>query len=158
MSASPETPARIQSFADFWPYYVSEHRDPRCRWLHFVGTSGFLLTLLSCLAATPLRLGAAIALSAVLIVATNGMEAKRSAAPVLLAIIAMCGVANPAVLIGVVFAYAGAWVGHFIIEKNRPATFTYPMWSLAGDFRMYGWMWTGRLWTGRGEEVAPLAS
>jgi hypothetical protein len=42
-------------------------------------------------------------------------------------------------LLGIVFGYAFAWVGHFIIEKNRPATFTYPIWSLRGDFKMF-WM------------------
>lgn len=44
-----------------------------------------------------------------------------------------------------VSGYLFAWIGHFFVEKNRPATFTYPFWSLASDFVMlFRWL-TGRI-------------
>ncbi len=43
------------------------------------------------------------------------------------------------------FGYGFAWVGHFFFEKNRPATFTHPLYSLVGDFRMFGDILAGRV-------------
>jgi hypothetical protein len=47
--------------------------------------------------------------------------------------------------IALIPGYAFAWVGHFFIEKNRPATFTHPLWSFLGDWKMLALMLTGRL-------------
>lgn len=94
------------NFEEFWPYYLSEHKNALNRRLHFVGTTLFL--------------GAA-------------MTALVRMEPGLL-------------LLSPLFGYGFAWVGHFGVEKNRPATFRHPLWSLMGDFRMYGRMWRGQLW------------
>ena len=43
--------------------------------------------------------------------------------------------------------YGAAWIGHFFIEKNKPATFQYPLWSFMGDYKMIWMMLTGRMKT-----------
>ncbi len=48
-------------------------------------------------------------------------------------------------LYGLLCGYGLAWVGHFFFEKNRPATFKYPLYSFMGDWVMYRDIWLGRV-------------
>lgn len=41
--------------------------------------------------------------------------------------------------------YAFAWFSHFVIEKNRPATFKYPLWSFISDLKMFWYMLSGQM-------------
>lgn len=103
-----------ESFRDFYPYYLTEHRNATCRKLHFAGSTLVL------------------ALIAAAIVLRN---------PWLLLLVPLAG-------------YGFAWVGHFVFEKNRPATFKHPWYSLLGDWVMYWQLLTGKI---RFEERNPGA-
>ncbi len=96
---------RFASFAEFYPFYLSEHATSACRRLHFVGLS----LVIACI-------GAAVA---------TGNAWWLAAAPIA--------------------GYGLAWVGHAFFEHNRPATFTYPLYSFCGDWVMYKDLLTGRI-------------
>ncbi|WP_326538352.1 Mpo1-like protein [Pseudorhodoferax sp.] len=48
-------------------------------------------------------------------------------------------------LLALLAGYGFAWVGHFVFEKNRPASFKRPLYSFMGDWVMYKDIWTGRI-------------
>ena len=96
---------RYRSFREFYPFYLSEHRNRTCRRLHFVGSALVLVVI------------------ATAIVTRDAMWLL--AAPVA--------------------GYGFAWVGHFAFEKNRPATFQHPVYSLMGDWAMFRDMLSGRI-------------
>ena len=59
---------------------------------------------------------------------------------------AAAATADPWLLLAVpVCGYGFAWSAHAFVERNRPATFTHPLWSLAGDFHMFFLMLSGRM-------------
>lgn len=70
-------------------------------------------------------LGSSAALAALAAFARTGRLRYLAAAPVL--------------------GYGPAWIGHFFIEGNRPATFDYPLWSLRADMEMVFRMLTGSM-------------
>ncbi len=48
-------------------------------------------------------------------------------------------------LLAPVVGYGFAWYAHFFVERNRPATFGHPFFSLAADYRMLFLMIAGRM-------------
>jgi hypothetical protein len=98
-------PERFDSFAEFYPYYLTEHSDRSCRRLHFIGTALVILILI--------------------VAVVSDRYALLWLLPVL--------------------GYGFAWAGHFFFEKNRPATFRYPLYSLIGDFVMFRDILVGRI-------------
>jgi hypothetical protein len=96
---------RYNRFADFYSFYLSEHRTAACRRLHFVGTT---LVIGICVGAP---------------IVTKWW---------LLALIPVAG-------------YGFAWLGHFAFERNKPATFAHPWYSLIADFVMFRDILSGRI-------------
>jgi hypothetical protein len=110
------TPDRIQTYREFWPFYLREHAKAQTRRWHIVGTG----------AASILLVAALVTLSYQLFLAA------------------------------LIAGYSPAWAAHFFVEKNRPATLRYPIWSLISDYRMTGAWLMGRL--GRELQRAGIAN
>lgn len=49
------------------------------------------------------------------------------------------------IAMGFVTGYGFAWFSHFFIEKNKPASFSYPVWSFMADWKLWALIWTGQI-------------
>lgn len=146
MSMSKE---RFESFEEFWPFYLSEHQNATSRRLHFIGTGGFFASVIGSAVLNPVGFSAAMAGFGVVMRDAMKAEKKGPAFKHVAAMMAMPTMASPVLFpAGVIWAYGCAWIGHFLIENNRPATFQQPVWSLFADMRMWKEMATGKLWNG----------
>ncbi|MCS6874976.1 MAG: DUF962 domain-containing protein [Pyrinomonadaceae bacterium] len=96
---------KVQSYSEFWDFYVREHSKPLTRWLHFLGTL----------------------IATILFIWLVWQRAWYY--------LPLC------LLVG----YGLAWFSHFFIEKNKPATFKYPLWSFVSDYKMMFLMLTGKM-------------
>jgi hypothetical protein len=93
------------SFREFYPFYLGEHSDRRCRRMHFIGSWLVIASIVTAIATR-----------------------------------------NPWWLLAApVGGYGCAWIGHFVFEKNKPATFRYPLYSLMGDWVMFADILRGRV-------------
>ncbi|KAL3135944.1 hypothetical protein ABBQ32_006987 [Trebouxia sp. C0010 RCD-2024] len=76
---------------------------------------------------------------------TRALHYAGTMAGTLLWLVGLCTGNYKLIPIGVFVGYFGAWVGHFFVEHNRPATFKYPGWSFVSDYVMLGYWLTGKL-------------
>ena len=96
---------RIETFDEFYKFYLQQHSNTICRLLHAIGTTIVIALFLTFL---------------------------YHWEPKLLILIPLAG-------------YGFAWIGHFFFERNKPATFQYPLWSLKSDFKMYFDLLSGKI-------------
>jgi len=128
------------TFWQFYPFYQSEHTDRMSRALHFTGTATVLASVLvfqpKAFVAMLASLNVGYILCCLFIGLSHGFFEFGGFLLSFLALTYLLTGSQKAVALSVGYAligYAFAWVGHFVYEGNRPATFVYPTFSFMGD-------------------------
>jgi hypothetical protein len=96
----------FNSFAEFYPFYLSQHQDTVSRRLHFAGLVIALLWLV---------------------------------------VVVLYGLNSWYLCLSAALGYGFGFIGHFVFEKNKPATFKYPLYSFLSDFKMMADIFAGKI-------------
>lgn len=99
------TTQKFNSLKEFYPFYLTEHKNTTSKILHFTGTALVFVFLFAAMFTQYWILFVAIPFA----------------------------------------GYSFAWIGHAVFEKNKPATFKYPFYSLASDFIMFWELLRGKI-------------
>ncbi|KAG8898458.1 hypothetical protein FRB99_007425 [Tulasnella sp. 403] len=119
----PLNPKGYTSFQEFYPFYLGQHANPTNRRLHLFGTAIFVLVQLRiAISFIPPALSFLRIIKPYRLWRLRIRRGNRGRLRLF--------------LLSVVSAYFSAWVGHLHFEKNKPATFKHPWYSLCSDFKM----------------------
>lgn len=94
----------FKNFKEFYSFYLTQHQNPICKRLHFIGTFLVCLCLLTSLLTRNFYW----------------------------------------LILTPVLGYGFAWIGHYAFEKNKPATFKHPFYSLLADFVLFKDLLSGK--------------
>jgi hypothetical protein len=128
-----------ETFEEFYPHYLREHSQTTTRIWHYVGTTlTVLYILINPLLLIPISAGGLAAYSVIPFLRHLLYGFGEAGLFFLIYIIGgkLITRSFKRTLIPLVLGYGFAWIGHFVYEQNKPATFIYPTFSLMGDFRM----------------------
>ena len=128
------------SFDKFYQFYLTQHENESCRRLHFVGTSLVVLNVIFDVSAGIAVLTASLfGLAAFALTRSldNGLVEALVFLSTLFLVHYRLAKSHLKPLLLLVLGYGFAWVGHFYFEHNRPATFIYPVYSLASDLKLW---------------------
>ena len=128
-----------ETFEEFYPHYLSEHSQKITRQCHYIGTTLVVIAILMNLVLLiPILAGGLAAYSIMPFCRhlSTGLVEMSLFMVVYLIGSKLLTHSFKKTFLPVLLGYGFAWIGHFFFEKNRPATFIYPIFSLIGDFRM----------------------
>jgi len=134
-------PASTKPYSDvssFYPFYLTQHVNPICQKLHVGGTSIILLVLFfSPATAISMAIGVLSGYISFPLFRNESHGAYEAFIMFFFALLfSRLLHVHKYLLACLLIGYGAAWIGHFVFEKNHPATFIYPSYSLICDFRL----------------------